>query len=364
MKIAYVNYLPNEILGVNKKIEFQALAAKELGLDIDFIIFNSQVEKKEENLIFHKIPDVKIFKKYFRYRLIENYLKNKDYDFWIIRYSGADFSSFSFGRKYGHKIITEHHTNEEAEALALGNKLRYFFEKYFSRSFLKNIRGLIGVTNEITQLELEKASKKPHITVANGIDVESIKFTKYRKFNGKELNIVFVASYFSSWHGLDKVLRSLLNYKGNVLIRLHLVGDISHKDKDMIKKINYNNKKVEIVMYGKKYGNELDEIFALSTIALSTIALSTKKMKEACPLKTREYIARGIPFVYGYKDVDLKGNEEFALRIGEFDIEKIIYFAKLVSKKDNLSEKMRKFAFENLDWKQKIKTMYDFVKNL
>ena len=234
------------------------------------------------------------------------------------------------------------------------------------------MRGIIGVTNEITKIEVEKSGKKSmsNITISNGINAEDIKFTKFKKFDGKILNIIFVASYFYPWHGLNIILNNLKKYKGNVKIKLHLVGDISKEDTILIEDINYSDDiNVKILKHEKKYGKDLDNIFAISTIAISTIAISTiaistKKMEEACPLKTREYIARGIPFIYGYKDVDLMGNENFALKIKEFNIDDVIRFAEEVSKDIYLSEKMRNFAYQKLDWKIKIRQMYDFVKNI
>jgi len=40
-------------------------------------------------------------------------------------------------------------------------------------------------------------------------------------------------------------------------------------------------------------------------MGLSTLGLFLKNMDEACPLKSREYISLGLPFIYGYKDQDI-----------------------------------------------------------
>ena len=368
MKIAYINYLPYEISGVEKKIKYQAISSVNEKLNIDFYIINSNIEKKEKSLIFKKIPYGKIFKKFCRYFIIKRLVDFEKYDYVIIRYSGVDFSFFTL-KEYYKKIITEHHTFEDAEALSNNNFIRYLLEKFLSKFFLKYVKAFIGVTREIINYENRRYGYKPSVVISNGIAVDSIPFTKFKPIQNNILNIIFVASYFAPWHGLDIFVKKLFSYKGDVKIVLHIVGEVSKNDKNLIE--NVNHEKIEIKLHSKKYGDELDKLFALSSIALSSIALSSialssKKMNEASPLKTREYIARGIPFVYGYEDSDLTGDEKFALKIDKdnFSFDEIVKFAKKVSVCKNISYKMREFAKEKLDWGIKMKQMYNFVKNL
>jgi hypothetical protein len=50
-------------------------------------------------------------------------------------------------------------------------------------------------------------------------------------------------------------------------------------------------------------------------LAFSTMGLYRKRMDEACPLKSRQYLALGLPVVIGYKDPDLGDDLEFVLRV-------------------------------------------------
>ena len=81
-----------------------------------------------------------------------------------------------------------------------------------------------------------------------------------------------------------------------------------------------------------------------------------------------EYIARGIPFVYAYADVDLKGDEPFALKLPAeekaLDVEKIVEFSYSASKMSDMSETMRAFARNRLDWTIKMNDMIDFVNQI
>jgi glycosyltransferase involved in cell wall biosynthesis len=342
MKIAYINFIPyDNVYGVEKKLKHQAIAAKKKGIDIDFIILNFYINETKDNIKFvklttHRNKFISTFqKKFLRFSLIENSLNLDNYDYLIIRYPGIDFSAFRFVKKFGYKTITEHHTDEVSEAKSANNNIRYFLEKYLSPFFLRKIKAFIAVTQEIEEVELKKIKqKKNSIVISNGIDVENIKFTKFQKFNGKEINILFIASYFSPWHGLDLFLKSLETYNGDIKLRVFIIGNVSANDKKTVKQFEkYEN--VKIYLEGRKDGEELDNFFQKSNIALSSLALFRKSMKEACALKTREYLARGIPFVYGYIDTDLTGNEEFALRIDVqnegIEIDKIINFVKKIN---------------------------------
>jgi hypothetical protein len=375
MKVAHINYLPVSMAGINKKISYQAQSAKELGLDIDFIVLNTVVNKEEDNLLFIKIKlsnnsfVQRIQKLFFVYDLISKNVDLENYDYIIIRYMVPDISSIKFIRTYGNKVITEHHTNELVEILSyqgFSNKIRFYLEKFRGVSFLKNVSGLIGVTEEIRKIEISRSGNIPSTVISNGINVKDTSFTKFNKKNQTKITLIFVASYTANWHGIDRLLSGLKRYRGNQNIELLLIGGI--KDEYIKYVQNINKEHINIKILGKKYNKELDDCFLESCLAISSLALHRNKMHEACVLKTREYIARGIPFVYGYDDTDLTGKEPFALKVPAndepLDIEEIIRFSQEVSEIKDISQTMRDFALKKLDWKIKIQQMYDFVESI
>ncbi len=379
MKIAHINYFANTVpAGVAKKIQQQAKAAKKLAIDMDFLIVNPSIEADEDNLKFIKFQTISksrvfsgIERYFFQFYLLEKNIDFDQYDYIILRYPGVGLAGMHFVKKFGYKMITEHHSNKVAELKIqkknLSMMLTIFLENTYAPKFLSKIKGLIGVTNEIREIELNKCKCNVNTcTVSNGIDVTGTLFTGFKKFNGQELHIIFVASKFDPWQGLDNLLNGLKKYKGNVFIHLNLIGDVSAKDIRTIDEIN--NDIVNINLLGKKYGVELDKEFKDSNIAISSLALYRKNMEEACSLKTREYIARGIPFVYSYNDSDLAGDEVFALKLPVndtfIDIDEIIKFAIKVSEELHADTKMRDFAKQKLDWTIKVAQMETFVKSI
>lgn len=375
MKIAHITYLPAYSAGIYTKALEKAKVSKDMELGFDFYILNPEKE------IYHNYDNFKCYKiSYFKNNNFSNKLlfslntfSNIDkiidldyYDSIVLRYPLINSWFGSFLNKYGDKIFTEHHTDEIRELRSVGrlvDKFRAMNEILFSKFFLKRVKGIIGVTEEIRKLELKKIHplSKPSTVISNGISVGGINFTKFRPFDGKNLKIIFIASLFSSWHGLDKVINGLIKYKGNVNIELYLVGNLLESQKKHIK--NIKSKKVSISCLGLRTKKEIDELISNMNIAISSLALYRKGMAEACPLKTREYIARGIPFVYGYKDTDLSGKEGFALKLpiidSFLDFNQIIDFANSI--KYDICYEMRQFAKEKLDWSIKLLEMRKFI---
>jgi len=309
-----------------------------------------------------------IFFRIFKIFAIKKYIPLEKYDFLILRYPLVDgIGSIKFSKDYGHKIYTEHHTDEISELYSVGrffDIVRMWIEKAYSGTFLSNVKGIIGVTEEITKLQLKKINKEIiSTTIANGINPQSFKTASFKDFDGKNLCLIFVASCFSPWHGLEVFLKLLIDYKSDVKITLRLVGKLSASQEKYIKKINKRNLRVEI--FGRLELSALDAAFEDINLAISSLAISSKNMTEACTLKTREDIARGIPFIYAYKDTDLKGDENFAKRFKENNIciDEIIAFAKFVTSNRNKVEEEMLIYRDIVSWKTKLEQMMKFVEN-
>ena len=374
MKVAHISYRPSD--GVYKKILGQAKAAKKLGLDFEFIVISDDMSKEDEVIQFHRLilPKGKFLRKialnFFQYKAISKSVDLTPYDRIILRYpSSIDLSYRGFFRKYKDKIITEHNSimKTELKTLEVGwlNPLRIFLEHINSPKLLSEAAGIIGVTDEIRRFQLGLIKQtKPSTVISNGIDVEGIKFTKFKRFDNETLNMIFVSNTFYPWHGLDRLLEGLMEYEGDININLFLIGEI-YRDEELRMINNMKRGKINIHALGKHQGDKLDHYYMNSNVAVSSLALFRINLNEACVLKTREYIARGIPFVYAYEDVDIPEDCRFALKFRDcdepIDIQKLIGFVKDVSNRDHLSEKMREYASGNLDWKYKVTEMYKFA---
>jgi glycosyltransferase involved in cell wall biosynthesis len=374
MKIAYINFILSEsVLGLDKKIREQSRRAPD---NIDFYLLNRFKDHKHNRINFVKIkgkilPYNYIFRKF---NLIERSISQKRYNYVVLRYPFADKSCLRFARKYN--VISEHHSyeihelkanliNRSSAKIKLISLVRLFLEYKYGTRYREQCKGIIAVTDEIRRKEVAKLKEDlPTITISNGVDVDTIKMTSYRPLKTRNLSMIFVASNLLPWHGLKRILTSIKKYEGAYDITVHLVGDMKPSTVNLLGK-------GKTIYHGIKDGIELDEIYSKCNIAISTMELYLKNLKEAASLKTREYTARGIPFILAYDDPDLAEVEEqrkFFLKFPNdkeiVDIDIMISFLAEIAKRYNepeeLSRYMREYAFHKLDWGVKMKKYVEF----
>lgn len=291
------------------------------------------------------------------------------YDVLLLRYPlGLDLDPLALFRNTRQKVATIHHTKELEELLSNGSRAsrygRWLLERVNGRRILCRVDGIIGVTNEIRDYELGRAgATKPAATISNGIDVSRVSKTGFVKFDGKSLRLLFVASDPSPWHGLDRLIESLAAYRGQVSLLLDVVGD-QRRPTGTLERPG----RAEVRFHGTLRGAQLDAIAAQATLAVASLGLYRKQLREACLLKTRDYLARGLPMVYGYDDVDLPSGAPFALKVPNsaelLDMEAVIAFAARMAESPDMSATVRAFAESSLDWSAKLRQMSEFAKSL
>ena len=266
-------------------------------------------------------------------------------------------------------VFTEHHSKEVEESYgAKGFKplVRRHLESRNSRRVLASARGLVGVTHEIRDYELARAGmNKASLVLPNGISVEDIPVRHPPTYDGTALECVFVSSGFAPWHGLDRVLAGLSAWRDTrkIAFKLHLVGRLSAKQLTIIRDLGLTGC---VIRHGLLYGSELDAVFSRCHIAIGSLALHRNGLKEACPLKAREYAARNLPFVAAYEDPDFPAGTPWLHRIpaddSPLDIDTLVTFADRAYADSTTFGNMRRFAGNRLSWTNKMATLVDFVR--
>lgn len=382
MKIAFIYLLFEKNAGIERAIKEKAYAISSLGNEnINLFVINPTDEYSEGIVTYKKLKS-KIFPFCYldflfkRYSFIEKISTISNYDYIILRYPYADGSGVSFVKR--HKVITEHHTNELSEIssnlkikapiyVKVIKKIRYLLENKYGSQIIRNGKGIIAVTDEIKDIELKKVNDQiPSITIPNGITVANINQTGFERFDGQQLNLVCLLSRFNLWQGFDRLLNAIENYRGEIKIFLHLIGNFDSKI------LNKHYISLEYVqLHGEKEGAELDNILRKMHLGVAGLGLFRKNMEEACALKVRDYTARGLPFIIGHRDPDLSYVDQdrkfylsFENNDSPIDIKKIISFAEKMSKGENpkiIPDYMREYANKHMDWKAKMRKYIEFV---
>jgi hypothetical protein len=303
-RIAFLYLLPHNMSGLLNKINSQAEAVYELDENIKFIIFYEAdkplINSISPNLIFEKLP--KFFFKtgsFFTPRFIVNYVNLKKYDLIFSRIYGFSPFFFLFFRKRKFKLIVEYHTKIVKEYIAVGR-----FDLALAYWIFKNLSDLvidakICVTDEIAKIE---SFNKPIVTITNGFKHKKIDLPAFQYFRGDSLRILMICSKLQPWHGIERFFKSIVHWQEsnpNLILKIDIVGEIYQSSFKKIKLPQH------ILFHGSKNDNEIIELAKNANMGLSTIGLFMKNMEEARPLKSREYISMGLPFIYGYKDDEI-----------------------------------------------------------
>jgi glycosyltransferase involved in cell wall biosynthesis len=207
----------------------------------------------------------------------------------------------------------------------------------------------------------------PCIQVANGVDVDSIPFRERPPHNAG-LRIV-VAANLADWHGVDRVLRGLDEYRrqeGDPAVTLSIVGE-GPAGSDL-HALSHELELDDVVQFhGLRTGAELDALFDQADLALGSLGMHRLGLERSSSLKTREYCARGIPFVLASEDPDFERDCPFVLHVsadeGPVDIAAFAQFMKeLAERHPDYPSEMRRYAETHLTWKAKLEPVIQHIR--
>lgn len=245
-------------------------------------------------------------------------LQQDEIDVFLLRYYVHDPFQLWFVKRCKKPVYLVHHTLEVPElALAGGwmGWLRSNLEIVLGKWTIAKAAGIIGVTQEITNYEAARASAldKPRYVYPNGIVLKEQNHIDRRSADVPEF--LFVAN-FSPWHGLDLLLAAVAQSKEKFV--LHLVGSIP----DELVKLTLDPR---VKVHGQMTHLQISHLSHQCWVGLASFALDRNKMKQACPLKVREYLLLGLP-VYGDYQETLPSDFPFFCA-GNANIDSMISYA-------------------------------------
>ena len=366
--------LGHRLAGVDKAMAGQARAAAELGAPLDVIVVNGAKSGVESGVRYvqyaHVPPGLERLSRLTKMRLLASVEALRDYDVVFLRWPSAiDLDPLRFLRNTRARVVTVHHGKEVVEQLAVSRSpatyARVALEYVQGRRILKRVAGVVGVTDEIRDYQVARSGRAlPSRTVANGVDVARIPTTGFAPLaSGGALRLALMSSSHAVWHGTDRLFDALRAYRGGRPVAVDMIGQ-SGGAPGTEETIG----SARIRHHGMLHGAALDDVLRQATLGISTLAFFRTGLRQAAVLKTREYIARGLPVVFGYDDVDVPDDCPFVLRVPNDDspisIDDLFAFAERTATMKDLPNDMRAFAERTLDWRVKVPRFTQFAEEI
>ena len=360
----FVNYTPSDkSLGITKKISSEIRALRRLGHDVVYTAYgdkgvvvydNHDSIIYERQYIFNNNAFIKVARYFLLIKTAQRFFDNTEQQFDVLygRLLAPSKGYINFLRSVKKKkcrIILEAH------AYFPGIQFRSLKGKYVSYLLEKNGQKLKYCVDKIlTEGHIDDFYGIAEVSEAK-IGVETREIVAHRYIgNADELNLLSVANE-TTYHAYDRVIKSLAAYYNQAKtvppVFLHLVGTVSDATKRMIEEMALNKR---VKLYGKQYGDALDNIYNQCNLGLGPFGQHRIGGKKDTGLKTKEYFAKGLPYIFSGEEPSVPQGYPYILQYPSD--ESLIDFSKAwefyLSYRDNKNvvDEMREFALSNYSW--------------
>lgn len=357
----FANYTPSDrSIGITKKISSEINTLRGFGYEMYYTAYDQDgvsIFNNDDDIVLHYVYPFRNSKinKLLRYYFLEKtalvYLEqNNAFDIGYIRLGPPNsmlFRILKVLKDGGAKILVE------SLAYFPGIQYKSLQGKYIQlMHFINHSKFKKYIECFLVEGNFNEMYGVPCYSMNMGVDVPNIVPHNYSGVKN-ELNLISVANE-NSYHAYDRVISSLHEYikrNGQVSVKVHLVGTISDESKKLIEKYELND---YVVLYGKKSGKELDCIYDSCNVGLGPFGQHRVGGKKDTGLKTKEYFAKGLPYVYSGEEPTVPDGYPYIMQFpsdeSPIDFDAVWTFYQSYVNDDNVIEKMRQFAMDNYSW--------------
>ena len=382
MRILFLIYHGfSEHSGISKKIHYQVKGLRENGHDVRLCYYDFNSEG-------HRCRYVNgdIIKDYgsgawaaicqrIDYSCIYDYCVREGIEFIYARcFQNANpwlISFFKKLRKAGIHAVTEIPTypyDQEFKNFEWKMRMGLKVDQLFRKKLYQQMDALV------TFSDAERIFGQRTIRISNGVDFDSIPLLNNDNVNGNDngngnsvhraLHLIGVAEVHP-WHGFDRLVAGLGEYKGETPVYFHIVGGVhpNHMNNVFLPLIEKYHIKDNVIFHGTLFGDELTKVFNQCQFAIGSLGRHRSGITIIKTLKNREYATRGIPFIYSEQDSDFD-HQPYVLKApadeSPIDIQRIVDFMGRFSMKP---EDIRK-TVEHLTWKIQMQRVVETIVKL
>lgn len=362
------NYTPTDLsIGITKKISAEIRAFRKLGCSVFYsayvpngvAIFNNQDEVVYKKQFVIKNSRYQQYRRYFLLlECVKEFLNcsSENFDTCYGRFSAPSSQYLNLLRQMKNRNMK---VLIESLSYFPGMTFKSLKGKYIIKMIQRNEKRFPDCIDYfLTEGDFTSLYGVPAYEVRMGVETDRITPHEF-KANPSELHMISVANE-TMYHGYDRAVRSLSEYmkRPNAKrAKLHLVGVISKETEELIHRLNMED---YVVLYGKRYGEELDEIYNKCNVGIGPLGQHRMGGKKDTGLKTKEYFAKGLPYFYSGQELpelkDCLYTYEVESNDNCFDIDNIWEFYESYRNNNNVVDEMRTIARELFSWES---IMYD-----
>jgi glycosyltransferase involved in cell wall biosynthesis len=207
----------------------------------------------------------------------------------------------SFDRLARHvPVVVEVGANDRAE-INTKSAVKSTLHRVTRSRYLRACSGFVFVTHELAASPAFTAFDKPHVVVSNGIDLSD--YDGLPATVDAPPRLVFLGHPDSPWHGVHELpglARAFPDWQIDVVGPRP--GEIGAAPDNLH-------------LHHAMDRAACRPILTRADVGIGTLGLYRLGTEEASPLKTREYLAHGLPVIAGYLDTDFPETVPFLLRV-------------------------------------------------
>ncbi len=252
------------------------------------------------------------------YPQVADYIKDNSIDCLYLRSPGLDVNTHAFFKRMeaaGVRAIMEIPTwpfwrekRQQVKAafgsslieglLKTGGGVAYWVETHRLRGLLDSI---------VTFADVDEIWGLPALGISNGYDFDAVPTIRFAR-NLDEVHLV-VAATLRRNHGIDRIIKSVSRYGGKIPVVLHVAGEgeASEELRELADSLGLLGTRV--VFHGFLSGNGLHQVYSISDIGVSALGFHRYGVMNCSPLKTKEYLAFGLPCLGTDSERDIIASE-------------------------------------------------------
>jgi glycosyltransferase involved in cell wall biosynthesis len=302
LKVAYFAVLlDGPQSGAAKKVNEQIRIWRAAGIETELFVVTNATDRHiwadlEQTQVF--TDSLGISKLLLRYKVLKKIFDSNP-DLIYIR----DSFPFILPRTKNHTgLILEVQSNVQAEVFKR-SKIKGFLSIFLDQLFLEKIDAFVFVSSELslTSRFRKFVTKSNHQVISNGIDLSKFEILPLPNKNFRQ-GIFFMGQGGQPWHGVNQIYDLAKQMQD---FDFHIVG--LSKPPGM--------EPTNVFHHGVLSQEEYLPIAAKCAAGIGSLNLISLGMREASPLKTRQYLAIGLPVISRYVDSDFGAESPFILSL-------------------------------------------------